>query len=492
MSSTNPAHGSLSGTSPNLTYTPATDYNGDDSFTFKVNDGTVDSNIATVSITVDPVNDPPTADAQSVTTDEDTAKAIVLTGSDVDGSTLTFSVVANPQHGVLSGTPPNVTYTPAANYHGSDSFTFKANDGSADSNIATASIIVDAVNDAPIANAQSVMTDQDIQLSITLMGSDIETPPASLTFAVTVPPGHGVLTGTPPNVTYTPDAGYHGSDSFAFTVTDDGDGASPPLTSAEATISIAVNGVPEIAVEQPPGAGLVDGGSTVDFGSVTVDADNSHTFTIRNLGAADLTGLGITIDGVSAAEFTITATPTAPVVPGGSTTFTIKFTPTALGARTAVLHIASNDADENPFDIALTGIGITNLEAWRIRYFGNPDNSGDGADPNDFDLDGLPNLLEFATGNDPTLANVMPGDLVINGTTLEFIYTRAKAAINDGIIFNVEWSDDLGSPSWNTTGVTEVIVSEDNMVQHVRASVLGRTWPAEIHAFEGNSTLSDA
>ena len=406
-----------------------------------------------------------------MTTDEDTAKAITLTGSDLDGDTLIYGVVTQPTHGALSGTAPNLTYTPAADYNGADSFTFKANDGMVDSNIATVSITVTPVNDPPVADPQTVMTDQDNQLSITLMGSDIETPPASLTFAVTVPPGHGVLTGTPPNVTYAPDVGYHGSDSFAFTVTDDGDGASPPLTSADATISITVNGVPEIAVEQPPGAGLVDGGSTVDFGSVTVDANNSHTFTIRNLGAADLTGLGITIDGVSATEFTITATPTAPVVPGGSTTFTIKFTPTALGARTAVLHIASNDADENPFDIALTGTGITNLEAWRIQYFGNPDNSGDGADTNDFDHDGLPNLLEFATGNDPTLANVMPGDLVINGTTLEFIYTRAKAAINDGIIFNVEWSDNLVSPNWSTTGVTEVIVSEDNTVQHVRDSV---------------------
>jgi hypothetical protein len=167
----------------------------------------------------------------------------------------------------------------------------------------------------------------------------------------------------------------------------------------------------------------------------------------------------------------MTAAPTAPIVPGGSTTFTVKFTPAALGVRTAALHIASNDADENPFDIALTGTGITNLEAWRIQYFGSPDNSGHGADGNDFDFDGLSNLLEFATGNDPTQANGTPGDLALNGTTLEFIYIRAKAAINDGIIFNVEWSDDLASPNWSTAGVSEVILSEDSTLQHVQASV---------------------
>ena len=74
-SSAPPAHGTLSGTAPNLTYTPAANYNGADSFTFKVNDGTVDSAAATVSITVTAVNDAPVADAQSVTTAEDTATA---------------------------------------------------------------------------------------------------------------------------------------------------------------------------------------------------------------------------------------------------------------------------------------------------------------------------------------------------------------------------------------------------------------------------------
>ena len=145
--------------------------------------------------------------------------------------------------------------------------------------------------------------------------------------------------------------------------------------------------------------------------------------------------------------------------------------------RTAALHIASNDADENPFDIALTGTGITNLEAWRIQYFGSPDNSGDGADTNDFDFDGLPNLMEFATDTDPTQGNAGPGDLVLADDTMEFLYTRTKAAINDGIIFRVEWSDDLTSPNWNTTGVTEVVVSEDDTVQHVRDSVSSGSGP---------------
>ena len=89
-----------------------------------------------------PVNHAPVAQNQSVTTNQDTAKAITLVATDADGDALTYQIVAEPAHGALSGTPPNVTYTPAAGYSGSDSFTFKANDGMADSNVATISILV--------------------------------------------------------------------------------------------------------------------------------------------------------------------------------------------------------------------------------------------------------------------------------------------------------------------------------------------------------------
>ena len=90
----------------------------------------------TVTITVNPVNDAPVADAQSVTTDEDTAVAITLTGLDVDGDLLSYSVQAGPAHGSLTGTGANLTYTPDADYHGPDSFTFVVSDGCVDSLVA--------------------------------------------------------------------------------------------------------------------------------------------------------------------------------------------------------------------------------------------------------------------------------------------------------------------------------------------------------------------
>ncbi|HUS37001.1 MAG TPA: ice-binding family protein [Verrucomicrobiae bacterium] len=117
-------------------------------------------------------------------------------------------------------------------------------------------------------------------------------------------------------------------------------------------------GGPEIAVEQPAGSDIGDAGSK-DFGSVVTGANASLTFTIRNTGAADLSGLGMTIDGADASSFSVTGNPTAPVTPGGNTTFTVRFAPTATGAKTATLHIANNDTDENPFDITLTGVGTS-------------------------------------------------------------------------------------------------------------------------------------
>jgi hypothetical protein len=89
-------------------------------------------------------NQPPVANAQSVTVLKDTPKAITLTATDANGDALTYAIVTPPAHGTLSGTAPNVTYSPAGGYTGDDSFTFKANDGQADSNVATVSITVSA------------------------------------------------------------------------------------------------------------------------------------------------------------------------------------------------------------------------------------------------------------------------------------------------------------------------------------------------------------
>ncbi len=230
---TNPANGALSGTAPNLTYAPNAGFSGADALTFVVNDGTVDSAAATVSITVNRANAAPTANPQSASTTEDSPVAITLTGADADGDPLTYQVTVSPAHGALSGAAPNLTYTPAANYNGPDSFAFVVNDGYLNSPEAMVSLTVSPVNDPPVANPQSVTTLANSAVAITLTGSDVDG--GALSYAVTISPGHGALSGAAPNLIYTPAAGFTGPDSFSFVVNDG------TVNSAEATVSITVN-----------------------------------------------------------------------------------------------------------------------------------------------------------------------------------------------------------------------------------------------------------
>ena len=119
---------------------------------------------------VNSVNDAPLANNLSINTTVNQAAGIVLSGSDIENSPLTFILVSNPQHGSLSGTQQNLTYTPATNYSGSDSFTYRVNDGGLDSAVATVNITISSGNLPPIANGQNLVMAEDLIISITLSG----------------------------------------------------------------------------------------------------------------------------------------------------------------------------------------------------------------------------------------------------------------------------------------------------------------------------------
>jgi hypothetical protein len=136
------AHGAAS-----VRYTPASNYAGADAFTFRAYDGKLYSSASTISLTVQPANEPPVASASSITTNEDASVSIPLTATDANNDPLTYTIVTQPQHGTLGAVTSNggaisVLYMPAVHYIGSDSFTFKANDGMVDSPTATISIDV--------------------------------------------------------------------------------------------------------------------------------------------------------------------------------------------------------------------------------------------------------------------------------------------------------------------------------------------------------------
>ena len=228
-----PAHGTLAlAADGSFIYTPAADYSGADSFTYKANDGLADSNVATVSLTVTAVNDAPVAVADSYGTAEDTALTVtallgvLANDTDVDGDPLTAVKVSDPAHGTLTlNSDGSFTYTPAADYSGADSFTYKASDGAADSNVATVCLTVTAVNDAPVAVADELRhggghgADRDGAPGVLANDTDVDGDP--LTAIRVTHPAHGTVTWTSDgSFTYTPAADYSGADSFTYTATD--------------------------------------------------------------------------------------------------------------------------------------------------------------------------------------------------------------------------------------------------------------------------------
>jgi VCBS repeat-containing protein len=282
---TQAAHGTVTVNSDGtFTYVPVANYHGSDSFTFVVNDGTVNSTPATVTITVNSVNDSPIANGATFATNEDTTHTGTLTGSDVDGDSLTFALGTQATHGTVTvNVDGTYSYVPNANYHGSDSFTFTVNDGTVTSAAATVTITVNSVNDAPtVANGSgSVNRNGFLVGSVSPLGSDVEGD--ALTYTVVTPPAHGTLSLSPDGTfTYTPTPGYSGPDSFSFKAND------AQADSNVATFSITVNAVDEpLTLSLPSG----DTNATQKGPAVQLDpaASVSDPDTVVNYGNAKIT-----------------------------------------------------------------------------------------------------------------------------------------------------------------------------------------------------------
>lgn len=224
-----PTHGilTLNLTDGSFTYVPDPDYFGPDSFTYTVSDGTsAPSNVATVSINVTAVNDAPVAVDDAYTTREDQTLVVPAPGvrnndRDVDGTVPTVSVVADPAHGslVLSATGA-FTYTPATDYFGPDSFTYKLNDGTADSNVATVRLNVTPVQDAPVAVDDGPVSVPGKPVKINVLANDSDVDRDRLSVQSFTAPTKGSVTRSGTQLLYTPRAGATGADSFTYRVSD--------------------------------------------------------------------------------------------------------------------------------------------------------------------------------------------------------------------------------------------------------------------------------
>jgi len=199
---------SLGGSDANRTIniTPAPNQNGTATITVSVNDGSTATSSDTFLLTVNAINDAPVADAQSVSMPWNSFLDITLTGSDVEGSPLTYIIVGSPMHGGLSGSGANQTYTPSLNYSGPDSFTFNVNDGTIDSSVpATVSINVTAhtiSGNAGVAGATLSYTDGTPK-TVIADGAGLYSFQVPTDWSGTVTPSKAGFTFSPVNMTYT-------------------------------------------------------------------------------------------------------------------------------------------------------------------------------------------------------------------------------------------------------------------------------------------------
>lgn len=234
----------------------------------------------------------PVASDQDITTHMNQPVAITLAGGDELSGPVTVAVVSGPSHGVLAA----AEYTPDDNYVGPDSLNYQVTDGAGNS--ATAVVRFTITDQAPVAVDQSCSTTPDQAVAVTLGASDPDED--AVTLSVVTGPAHGTLTGTAPNLTYTPETGFTGSDSLTFQATD---GA---LTSNVGTVSITVNSAlstGSLTVTLAPEAAAA-------FGAWRIDGGDWHTS-------------GETVSGLAAGAHTVSF---EEISPGGGCSATLSWT----------------------------------------------------------------------------------------------------------------------------------------------------------------------
>jgi uncharacterized protein (TIGR03437 family) len=211
-----------------------------------------------------------------VTLDEDTSRDITLTGSDLDGDPLIFIIVQNPASGRLSGSAPNLTYTPNPNYFGPDGFTFKVFDGVGESAPERITIAVRPVNDKPtlsVPGPQVINEGKELILTVTAADVDVND---RLSFSATGLPAGANFDSISAQFRWTPSFdGQTRTETVTFTVNDN---SAMPMTCCDSkTVTITVNDVnrpPELTV---PGPQMVNSGRNLNFSIRATDPDAGQT-----------------------------------------------------------------------------------------------------------------------------------------------------------------------------------------------------------------------
>ena len=480
------AQGAWAVTNGVLTFTPVANYNGPASITYTVNDNSgATSNVATVNITVTPVNDAPVAANNATTTAEDTPVTLDITANDtdLDGTINTASVDLDPTtagqqttlttaQGTWSVTSGNLTFTPVANYNGPASVTYTVNDNSgATSNVATVSITVTPVNDAPIANNDLASTNEDAPVVINVLGNDTDVEGLNIgSVTITVQPANGTVSVNPTTgaITFTPAPNFFGTTTFSYQVCDNG----TPVLCDDAVVTITVNGVNDAPV------------ANNDVASTTED-----TPVLINVLLNDTD-----LEGINPASVTITVAPANGTVTVNPITGQLTFNPAPnfFGTTTFTYQVCDNGTPVLCDDATVT---IT-VSAVNDAPVANNDNATTAEDTpvniavltNDTDIDGT---LSAATidlnpslpGIQTTVTNGM-GTWTVVGAQVQFVpalnfngtaFQSYVVSDNNGLISNIAMitvtiaavndapvvDDDVANCAYNTSVTGDLIDAGD-------------------------------
>jgi hypothetical protein len=403
-----------------VVYTPPANFAGQATINYTISDGNGGTDSATVTVTVSGENDPPVANNDTATVDEDSSNnAINVTGNDTDpdGDTLSVSA-ASTTTGTATPDGVNVRYTPPADFVGQATINYTVVDGNGGSDSAIVTVTVSNVNDAPVANNDTATVQEDSAnnvINVTENDTDEEGDTLTVTSAVAQ---DGTVTFGGGSVTYTPDANFNGQDTINYTISD-GNGGSD---SAVVTVTVT-------AVNDPPNAN--NDAATVDEDSV----DNVIDVTANDSDPDD--------DTLTVTEATAT---NGEVTPSGGT---VLYTPDAdfFGSDTINYTISDGNGGTDSATVAVTVGEVSDP----------PVANNDGPVPVDEGgtIDGTFNVLDNDTNPDPTTmtailvtppANASAFELNSDGT---FLYTHdgSDLSATDSFVYQAN----NGEPSANAT-----------------------------------------
>ncbi|WP_407496513.1 Ig-like domain-containing protein, partial [Pseudooceanicola sp. MF1-13] len=338
-----------------VVYTPNAGFVGTETLTYTVTDGDL-TDTATITITVNDVADAPTAEPDTATTEEDTSITInaLENDSDPQNDPLTISDVTGATNGSATVIGNQVVYTPDADFNGTETLTYTVTDPDGNTDTATITVNVTPVNDAPVANDDQDTTDEDTAVTIDVLGNDTDVDDAKTDLTVSIEPGQEPTNGTATvlptgQIQFTPDAGFTGTETFSYTLTD------PDGATDTATVSVKVNEVDEAPVA------VDDAEDTPEDTSIIINAlENDSDPQNDPLTISDVTGatngtatvIGNQVVYTPDADFNGTETLTYTVTdPDGNTdtaTITVNVTPVNDAP------VAEDDMDTTDKDTAVT------------------------------------------------------------------------------------------------------------------------------------------